>query len=90
MKNKKNPVRDITNAYLERTLELPKGTVKRWRKGKMYREERALIWVLKEFPWVIAVADEKFDPVVAAQYERRYVIGRLNSLEKKVKELEGR
>ena len=52
-------------SFIERALELPVGTLERWAKGKCASEERTLLRVLAEFPWLVEVADARFDRTVA-------------------------
>lgn len=61
--------RRYTYATMERILELPFGTFKKWREGKFHSADLALLRTLGRFPWMIEVAD--------AQYNTQYAKLRL-------------
>lgn len=61
--------RRYTYTAMERMLEMPFGTFKKWREGKYHAADLALLRVLWKFPWMVEVAD--------AQYNSQYAKLRL-------------
>lgn len=57
---------NISMAMLERTLELPARTLTRWKNGDFSSSGLALLRVLATFPWIISVAEHKFNPTFAS------------------------
>ncbi len=56
----------LSNAYVERVFGIPARTINRWKKEKQKSAAAvALLRVLRTFPWIAKVADERFEPVVA-------------------------
>jgi len=55
----------MSKAYIERVLHLPAGTVERWTTDRETPEDRALRRIIERFPWILEVADQRFDPDVA-------------------------
>lgn len=57
--------RGFTHAAIERALELPDRAVSNWKcKEAVSSSSRALLRILRAFPWVIDVADKNFDPEI--------------------------
>ncbi len=67
---------------LELIMELKHGTIKKWQTGKFSREEFAVIRMLDTFPWILSVAQERFDPDYA-QYAVEVESAKIRYLEKK-------
>lgn len=55
----------ISMAMLERVLELPVRTLTRWKNGDFSSSSLALLRILITFPWIINVAEQKFDSIFA-------------------------
>lgn len=56
----------ISSAYIERALELPQRTVSRWKfTGELSAISVALLRIVRTYPWILKVAERKFDPLVA-------------------------
>lgn len=55
----------ISFSYLERALELPFGTIQRWKEGDITPEEMTLLKIISVYPWIIQVADNQFNHKVA-------------------------
>jgi transcriptional regulator with XRE-family HTH domain len=55
----------IKMAYLERALELPARTVSRWKSGESSAASLALLRAIRTYPWILEVADARFDPYIA-------------------------
>jgi transposase-like protein len=51
----------ITMAMLERVLELPIRTLTRWKNGDFSASALALLRILATYPWIIEVAEHKFN-----------------------------
>lgn len=51
----------ITMAYFERAMGLPQRTLARWKKGKISAPGFALLRTVDTFPWILDVADAKFN-----------------------------
>jgi hypothetical protein len=51
----------IKVAYLERALELPPRTVSRWKDGRSSASSIALLRIIRTFPWMVEVADARFN-----------------------------
>lgn len=51
----------ISQAYFERSFNLPSRTLARWKKGELSAAGAALLKTVRTFPWLVAVADERFD-----------------------------
>lgn len=50
-------------AYTERALDLPQRTISRWKKsGDLSSIGVALLRIVKTYPWILKVAENKFDP----------------------------
>jgi hypothetical protein len=52
--------RGITNAYLERALDLPVRTVARWKGGKYSASSLALLRMVRTFEWLLEVAQANY------------------------------
>lgn len=52
---------NISMAMLERVFELPARTLTRWKNGDFSSSGLALLRVLATFPWIISVAEHKFN-----------------------------
>lgn len=57
----------ISNTHFERTMGLPFRTLARWKKGHISASGYALLKTVKTYPWLLSVADEKFDSTYAAK-----------------------
>jgi hypothetical protein len=55
----------ISMARFERAFELPQRTLTRWKTGDFSSAGVALLRVVKTFPFVVRVAEWKFDPLIA-------------------------
>lgn len=55
----------VKMSYLERALDLPARTVSRWKSGETSAASIALLRCIHSFPWMLEVADARFDPQVA-------------------------
>jgi hypothetical protein len=55
----------IKMSYIERTLELPSRTIARWKGGELSAATLALLRIIRTFPWILEVADSRFDQSVA-------------------------
>ncbi len=51
----------ITMAMLERVFELPSRTLTRWKNGDFSSSTLALLRIIATYPWIIGVAENKFD-----------------------------
>jgi hypothetical protein len=54
----------IKMAYMERALDLPARTLARWKNGEISAASLALLRIIRTYPWVIEVADARFDQSV--------------------------
>ncbi len=52
-------------AYVERALDLPARTVARWKSGEHSASALALLRVVATYPWMLEVAEHRFDLSVA-------------------------
>lgn len=50
----------LSNAYIERALELPSRTISRWKAGEQTAATIALLRIVRTFPWVLRVAENKY------------------------------
>lgn len=66
MINKLSEENDISMAYFERVFELPVRTLTRWKSGDFSATAVALLRTVKTFPWITEVAENKFEPTLAA------------------------
>lgn len=57
---------NVSMAMLERIFELPARTLTRWKNGDFSSSGLALLRVLATFPWIINVADHKFNATYAS------------------------
>jgi hypothetical protein len=57
---------NISMAMLERIFELPARTLTRWKNGDFSSSGLALLRVLTTFPWIISVAEHKFNSTFAS------------------------
>lgn len=58
----------LTMAYIERALELPQRTLARWKNGDHSAANLALLRILKSMPWVVDIADHRFEqPYITAK-----------------------
>jgi len=57
----------ISNTHFERTMGLPFRTLARWKKGNISASGYALLKIIKTYPWILSVADEKFNSTYAAK-----------------------
>ncbi len=58
----------LTTASMERSLELPARTLARWKNEETISPSAAgiaLMRIIRTYPWILAVADRQFDPVIA-------------------------
>lgn len=51
----------ISMAYFERVMGLPARTLARWKQGNISASGFALIKTIETYPWLLEVADERFD-----------------------------
>jgi len=51
----------ITMAMLERVFELPSRTLTRWKNGDFSASTLALLRIIATYPWIIRVAENRFD-----------------------------
>lgn len=56
----------IRSSYLERSLGLPARTVARWKSGEFSAVVLALLRTVATYPWILEVADSRFDRSIAA------------------------
>lgn len=53
-------------AAIERALELPQRTISRWKNtGELSSTGLALLRIISTYPWILNVAQNKFDPIYA-------------------------
>jgi len=53
----------LTLAKIEHSLDLPERTLSRWKNSaKLSKESIALLRILRTYPWIIQVADRKYEP----------------------------
>lgn len=52
---------DITMAMFERVFELPPRTLTRWKNGDFSSSALALLRVVATYPWIIGVAENRFE-----------------------------
>jgi|GEM_PF-2603044 len=57
---------NISMAMLERVFELPARTLTRWKNGDFSSSGIALLRILATFPWIISVAEHKFNSTFAS------------------------
>ena len=57
---------NISMAMLERVFELPVRTLTRWKNGDFSSSGLALLRILATFPWIISVAEHKFNSTFAS------------------------
>ncbi|MFA6036881.1 MAG: hypothetical protein WC748_02010 [Legionellales bacterium] len=57
----------ISMAYFERVFELPIRTLTRWKNGDFSANALALLRIINTYPWMVEVADEKFEPTFAKE-----------------------
>lgn len=57
---------NISMAMLERVFELPARTLTRWKNGDFSSSGLALLRILATFPWIINVAEHKFNSTFAS------------------------
>jgi len=55
----------LSQAYLERALDLPMGEIAHWRGARVPFEGLALMRVVRAFPWVVEVAEAHYEPDTA-------------------------
>lgn len=53
---------NISMAMVERVFELPARTLTRWKNGDFSSSGLALLRILKTYPWIIEVAENRFEP----------------------------
>lgn len=53
---------NISMAQFERAFELPQRTLTRWKSGDFSSASVALLRVIKTFPFIVNVAEKKFEP----------------------------
>jgi hypothetical protein len=56
---------DYSMAFVERALELPQRTMMRWKKGQLSDAAIALLRIIGTYPWIMDVADAKYDSIYA-------------------------
>ena len=54
-------------AYMERALDLPQRTMMRWKLGECTASSLTLLRIVRTFPWILKVAEEKFDSIKSVQ-----------------------
>lgn len=59
--------KDLKMAYMERALDLPPRTMMRWKSGSCSNSSIALLRFIRTYPWLLGVAESKFDPLIAAK-----------------------
>lgn len=57
---------DITMAMFERVFELPTRTLTRWKNGDFSASALALLRITATYPWLIEVAEHRFEPKYAS------------------------
>jgi hypothetical protein len=57
---------NISMAMLEPVFDLPARTLTRWKHGDFSSSALALLRIVSTFPWIIHVAEEKFNPKQAS------------------------
>ena len=57
----------ISNSYFERAMGLPFRTLARWKKGGISAPGYALLKTVATYPWLLHVAEEKFDQTYATK-----------------------
>lgn len=55
----------VSMAYIERALELPVRTLARWKTEECSAAAIALLRIIRTYPWILQVADARFDERVA-------------------------
>lgn len=53
--------KSVSMAYFERVFELPVRTATRWKTGDFSSSAVALLRIVKTYPWITEVAENKFD-----------------------------
>lgn len=56
----------LSNVYIERALGLPFRTLGRWKSGELSNGAIALLRVIRTYPWILKVADERYDNETAS------------------------
>lgn len=56
----------ISMAMFERVFELPNRTLTRWKNGDFSATTIALLRIIATYPWIIGVAENKFEPRYAS------------------------
>lgn len=54
--------KNISMAQFERTFNLPKRTLARWKKGNCSAAGISLLRIVDIYPWVLQLADAKYTP----------------------------
>lgn len=57
--------KNISMAQFERTFNLPKRTLARWKKGNCSAAGLALLKIVDVYPWVLQLAEAKYTPACA-------------------------
>ncbi|MEQ1557786.1 MAG: hypothetical protein ABL933_02445 [Methyloglobulus sp.] len=55
----------IKMSYMERALDLPIRTIARWKNGEVSAASLALLRIIRTYPWLLEVADERFNKKIA-------------------------
>jgi len=61
--------KSISMAFFERAMSLPSRTLARWKRGEITASGSALLKTVKTYPWILDVAERRFEP--------SYAMGRL-------------
>ena len=56
----------ISASCIERSLNLPARTISRWKTGDFSAASIALLRIIRTYPWIIEVADEKYNESIAS------------------------
>jgi len=54
-------------AYMERSLDLPQRTMMRWKTGECSASSLALLRLVRTYPWLLKVAESRFDYIKSMQ-----------------------
>lgn len=59
--------RGLSMAYIERALQLPQRTIARWKSQGCSSSGMTLMAMIRALPWLVEVADNKYDPAFTAR-----------------------
>jgi DNA-binding transcriptional regulator YiaG len=72
----------ISMAFFERVMELPIRTLTRWKTGDFSSAALALLRIVKTYPWIIDIADHRFDPLFAKKMiQQEALIENINTMD---------